>query len=72
MTKKDYIKFAKMIAEQKFNVMTYGESMYADGFRACLDDIKNDLIAIFESDNPSFNVDKFNDYIDNLVQNMCK
>ena len=68
MTKKDYIKFADMIAERK--AIKDNPPMLETVRQAELNSIQSELINIFESDNPSFDADRFNQYIDNRVKSI--
>jgi len=56
MTKKDYIKFADMLAK------TYNETADEKEHEA-LEIVRERITEIFASDNENFNADKFNEYI---------
>ena len=58
MTKKDYIKFAKLLRSinVKFDKV---------GFTLNFNDLYNGLIEIFENDNPRFDEIRFKNYIRN-------
>jgi type IV secretory pathway protease TraF len=76
MTKKDYVKFAKMIAEQQagINNIKLAKSdksdMYKFGLQSMLNSIKSELIIMFQSDNPSFDSVRFNQFIDSQVKSI--
>jgi len=77
MTKKDYIKFADMIAELKKDSLdrqnawgyhTEEDTAYNNGCIDMLDDTKQHMLRLFESDNPNFDASRFNNYIENKVK----
>ena len=72
MTKKDYVRFADMIAENKIRLNHEIENNSASnislGFKVCLDNFTNSMIQLFQSDNPNFNASRFNNYIENKVK----
>lgn len=85
MSKKDYIKFAEMIAKRRYKIQRqkdYKGSLvqslaYHIGFDDCLnwvefelDEMYSDLIDLFISDNPAFDARRFNDYIDKRVNEL--
>lgn len=61
MSKKDYIKFAQMIADHKINLWQDIKT------QACLDSIQAELCILFKRDNPNFSKSRFNDFIEKLV-----
>ena len=61
MSKKDYVKFAMLIAKYK------SESISAGMPQSVLDTIKSmqlDIMDIFKSDNPLFDSDRFNEFVE--------
>ena len=65
MSKKDCIKFAMLIAKYR------SESVSAGMPQSVLDTIESmqlDMINIFESDNPSFDADRFNQFVNDEVK----
>jgi|TARA_R110000823_G_C15540669_1_gene458091 hypothetical protein len=69
MTKKDYIKFAKVISELQINILQdksieRGDE-YQQAYRYSLE-LQDNIINIFKADNPSFNESKFNDEVSKL------
>ena len=59
MTKKDYIKFAEVLAQRY-------EDMSSDQYT--VDVIRKRLEEIFIEDNPNFNTQKFTDYINKRIK----
>jgi hypothetical protein len=85
MSKKDYTKFAEMIAKRRYRIerqKDYKDSLvqsyqYHVGFEDCLNwmefelgQLYSDMIDIFQSDNPSFDANRFNDYIEKRVEEL--
>lgn len=77
MTKQDYVKFAEMIAERKsINIRaSKNESdnsmlTYAYGYDLALTQITDDMIKLFSDDNPNFDAERFNQYIDKRVKQL--
>lgn len=70
MTKKDYVKFADMIAENKANIdlRTNNDAEFSCGMIHMLATIRDEMIQLFKSDNPNFDASRFNDYIENKVK----
>ena len=62
MTKKDYIKFAKMIAEQRNDAwrnLQDDSPTYTAGRLQATKEIAHNMAAIFAEDNPNFDRDRF-------------
>jgi hypothetical protein len=72
MTKKDYVKFAKMIAEQTVRSKPPYAIMgqYVEGYSDCTADFKVAIMAIFLSDNLSFDASRFSQFIDSQVKSI--
>jgi len=68
-TKKDYVKFAEMIAEQQngVNHVSVNSNDYIFGLQTMLNSIKHELICIFAQNNVNFDVHKFEKHIDKLA-----
>jgi len=64
MTKKDYIKFADMIARNKAQAQESPNSYLTIGA------IQDDMIVLFKLDNPAFDAARFNAYIDKRVKEL--
>lgn len=87
MTKKDYIKFADMIAKQRakeekaynqyyektkmINVATSSDAYY-EGRDDVLHEMINKIIELFKQDNPAFDEDRFNQYIEQKVKSLLE
>ena len=69
MTRKDYIKFAKVISELQTNILQDKSiergDVYQQAYRYSLE-LQDNIINIFKADNPSFNESKFNDEVSKL------
>ena len=73
MTKKDYIKFADMIAKMEVEFYEYmDESRFDAGYTMATKHIKERMIQLFKSDNPNFDENRFNQYIENKVKSLLK
>jgi hypothetical protein len=70
MTKKDYVKFADMIAERKAFIIAMTHDQFYIGYDSAIFDVQWFITDIFKSDNPSFDSDRFNQYIDNKVESI--
>ena len=76
MTKKDYVKFAELIAREYVKQHTLKNRDSSNCKYSChirqIDSIKNRIIALFESDNLDFDADGFNAYIDKRVKELTE
>jgi len=73
MTKKDYIKFAEMIARRTSQYISKSKHVTEKDFTFMgIDIIQSDLIDILKADNSAFNVEKFNAYIKKRVKELSR
>ena len=70
MTKKDYIKFADMIAERKSMLHRTFTHDADENAQFIMDFVQMDMIRVFEADNPNFDEVRFNQYIDKRVEQL--
>lgn len=73
MTKKDYIKFADMIAQAKSDAIWFEKNQdYLAQRMFQISLIQDDMIALFKSDNPNFDETRFNEYIERKVKSLME